>query len=117
MVTQLVRGVLLNLHTVQGPLRWFKAQGDKTANTALVLHTMLWTHDFMIEFSRCDTKNHPTISSEFVEYLAAHSNTKLVRKLQIDITNQRNVAQSAQSEAKAVKRKAEEALQLAKAKK
>ena len=55
-----------------------QSAGGQDSQHAMVLHTMLWTHDVMLEFSRCETKNHPTFSSEFVEYLAAHSNTKLV---------------------------------------
>jgi hypothetical protein len=43
---------------------------------ARVLYAMIWVHDVMDEYLKIEIENHPSISSEYVKFLASHASFK-----------------------------------------
>ena len=123
LTTQVVARVFKAMNTARSEIRSVTAKSSPTRNTAKVLFALLRVHDVMKEFLGQEIKNHPSISSEYVKFLASHMGYKdvlavkkkleAVEKRTSDTDKEVKVAlansKSAQSEAKTAQNVAKEA--------
>lgn len=99
LTTQVVRGMFLHMSTVRSEARMINPKAKPLKVTSQILYTILRTHDVMNEFVQAEIKNHSTVSSEYVKFLATHSSAGEVRALKQELEAVKVAAKSAQAEA------------------
>jgi hypothetical protein len=57
------------------------AKSSSVRTTARILYGMLKVHNVMAEYLKLEFKNHPSVSSKDVEFLASHASFKDVQIL------------------------------------
>ena len=82
LTTKLVARIFTDLATVRGGVNNAFTPGDSASITANVLWGVFKTHDVMAQFRKQKFKNHTSISSEYVKFLATHSAHESVTKLE-----------------------------------
>ena len=82
LTTKLVSRIFTDLATVRGGVNNAFTPGDSASITANVLWGVFKTHDVMSQFRKQKFKNHSSISSEYVKFLARHSAHESVTKLE-----------------------------------
>ena len=87
LTTKLVARIFTDLATVRGGVNNAFTPGDSASITANVLWGVFKTHDVMSQFRKQKFKNHTSISSEYVKFLATHSAHESVTKLEEKIKN------------------------------
>ena len=81
LTTKLVHRIFHDLHAARaGVLQSFRP-GDNESICAQVLWGVFKTHDVMLEYKRYKFKNHPSIASEYVKFLASNSGNDLIDKV------------------------------------
>jgi hypothetical protein len=79
--TEIVARICKSLNTTRSEVRDISIKSTPIRNTARILYAMLRVHDVMDEYMKLEIKNHPSISSEYVKFLAAHATFKEVQGL------------------------------------
>ena len=82
LTTKLVARIFTDLATVRGGVNNAFTPGDSASITANVLWGVFKTHDVMAQFRKQKFKNHSSISSEYVKFLATHSAHESVNKVE-----------------------------------
>ena len=86
LTTKLVHRIFIDLHGARtGILQSFKP-GDIESTCHHVLWGVFKTHDVMAEFKRHKFRNHPSISSEYVKFLASNSGNDLIDKVVLRVS-------------------------------
>jgi hypothetical protein len=81
LATEIVARIFKSLNSALSDVRDILAKSSPLRNTARVLYAMLRVHDVMDEYLALEIKNHPSISSEYVKFLSAHSAYKEIQVL------------------------------------
>jgi hypothetical protein len=79
--TEVVARCCKALNTARSEVRDISIKSTPLRNTARVMYAMLRVHDVMDEYLKFEIKNHPSISSEYVKFLASHALFKDVQGL------------------------------------
>ena len=125
LVSKLVHRLFSNdCHNHRGRVSEILDASDRRVLAVGVLWAVFSTHQIMREYMRYGIENHPSIASEYVRFLVAHSalpkveavNNKLV-KVQDSLSTLSNKLKTLEKDAKTAANKADEALKLAKNKK
>ncbi len=87
LTTKLVHRIFSDIQAIRtGTLQSFKP--DDIASTCYqVLWGVFKTHDVMASYKRHKFKNHPSISSEYVKFLASNSSNDMIDKLLVRVGN------------------------------
>ncbi len=125
LVSKLVHRLFANdCHNHRGRVSEILDASDRRVLSVGVLWAVFSTHQIMREYMRYGIENHPSIASEYVRFLVAHSalpkveavNSKLV-KVQDSLSTLSNKIKTLEKDAKTAANKADEALKFAKNKK
>jgi hypothetical protein len=81
LATEILARICKALNTSRSEVRDISIKSSPLRNTARILYAMLRVHDMMDEYMLLEIKNHPSISSEYVKFLAAHATFKEVQGL------------------------------------
>jgi hypothetical protein len=81
LATEIIAGICKVLNTSWSKVRDLLIKLTPPQNTAHILYAMLCVHDIMDEYMLLEIKNHPSISYEYVKFLAAHATFKEVQGL------------------------------------
>jgi hypothetical protein len=81
LATEIIARICKALNTSRSEVRDISIKSTPLRNTARILYAMLRVHDMMEEYMVLEIKNHPSISSEYVKFLAAHATFKEVQGL------------------------------------
>jgi hypothetical protein len=81
LATEIIARICKSLNSARSDVRDISSKSSPLRNTARVLYAMLRVHDVMDEYLTLEIKNHPSISSEYVKFLAAHATFKEVNVL------------------------------------
>jgi hypothetical protein len=76
LATEIVARVCKALNTAQSEVRDVSTKSTPHRNTARILYAMLRVHDIIEDYMTLEIKNHPSVSSEYVKFLAAHATFK-----------------------------------------
>jgi hypothetical protein len=76
LATEIVARICKSLNTASSKIRDISIKSTPLRNTARVLYAMLRVHDVMDKYLKMKIKNHPSISSEYVKFLASHASFK-----------------------------------------
>jgi hypothetical protein len=76
LATEIVARVCKALNTARSEVRDVSTKSTPLRNTASILYAMLRVHDVMEDYMVLEIKNHPSVSSEYVKFLAAHATFK-----------------------------------------
>jgi hypothetical protein len=109
LTTQLVRRIFLDLHTAQ--MGTSRLMGK---DRVVICTTLLWsafkTHDAMAAFENANFEDHPSISSEYVKFLAMNSGFEAIEEITGKIKTVQDQVKDMQGSVKQVDKKAENAV-------
>jgi hypothetical protein len=112
LLTQLVTRIFTDMAKVrEGVLMSLRTQ-DEESTCAAVLWTVFQTHDKMDEFFNANISDHPSVSSEYVKFLASNSGFEQVDKLETQVTKLQKDLTKALEDNATVRRKADSATNL-----
>ncbi|KAL7559226.1 hypothetical protein ACA910_014778 [Epithemia clementina (nom. ined.)] len=80
--TQIMSQIFSNIHEVCRTISTLLQPNNPDSVCAYVLWGVLWTQDVMQEYIDTQFQGHPSISSEYIKFLAVNSGTKTVKKLE-----------------------------------
>jgi hypothetical protein len=79
LATEVVARICKALNSSRSEVRSISAKSSSVRTTARILFGMLKVHDVMADYLRLEIKNHPSVSSEYVKFLASHASFKDVQ--------------------------------------
>jgi hypothetical protein len=81
LASEVVARICKALNSSRSEVRSISAKSSSVRTTARILYGMLKVHDVMAEYLKLEIKNHPSVSSEYVKFLASHASFKDVQVL------------------------------------
>jgi hypothetical protein len=112
LLTQLVTRVFTDMSKVREGVLMSLRMSDENGTCAAVLWAVFQTHDHMDAYFNANITDHPSISSEYVKFLASNSGIELVDKLESQVNKLAAGLSKAQDETLAIRKKADTASNL-----
>jgi hypothetical protein len=81
LLTEIIARVCKSLNSTRSEVQSILAKSSLIRTTARILYGMLKVHDVMAKFLKFEIKNHPSVSSEHVKFLASHGSFKEVQSM------------------------------------
>ena len=106
LVTKLVYRIFADMNKVRGGLKTGVQLSDPKALSAGVLYATMRTIDIQSEYMKYSIADHPSISSEYVKFLAMNSGLQKVTKLERDVTALQSVLKSVKTTLESVQKTA-----------